>query len=106
MEEETCPFTMLTFREFPPPAIWRFGMAGGDGMPLGSPPSKVRVNVALSPTVIVSRSSDAVNVAAGRRAGESRRIAAKKWRQKDARMNRRVATARRAESCNQFARSV
>src|ERR1041384_5970359 len=39
-------------------------MAGGVGTSLGEPSSKVSDNVALSPSVIVSRSSVAVKVAA------------------------------------------
>src|SRR5678816_4551983 len=42
----------------------RLGRLGGAGMPLGWPPSKLRVKIAFSPTVTFSRSSVAVKVAA------------------------------------------
>src|SRR5947209_385725 len=55
---------MLMFRDVPWPVNWRFGIFGGPDIEDGSPPSTLRVRVAVSLTVMLSRSRVAVNVAA------------------------------------------
>src|SRR5438874_396698 len=63
MLDDTWPPAMLMFLELPWLVICRLGIAGRAGIDFGSPPSNFSVNVALSATVMVSRSSVAVKVA-------------------------------------------
>src|ERR1035441_4723536 len=69
MLDETCPLSILMAREVPSLVICRLGSAGGTGIDLGSPPLKLSVKVAVSPTVTGSRSSVAVKGAASRVGG-------------------------------------
>src|SRR5258706_15454903 len=61
---ETWPLKTLKLLAVPPEVICKLGRFGGAGIALGWPPSNLRVKVALSPTLTVSRSSVAVKVAA------------------------------------------
>ena len=63
MLDDTWSPAMLMFLELPWLVICKLGIAGRAGIDFGSPPSNFSVNVALSVTVMVSRSSVAVKVA-------------------------------------------
>ena len=68
--ELIAPLMMLMFCEVPAWVIWRPDTLGVGTCP-GEPPSKASASVALSPSVSVSRSSDAVNEAAHAAPGSS-----------------------------------
>jgi hypothetical protein len=53
-----------------PPSIWRPGIAGIDGIPLGETPSNFKVRTTVSPTITDSRSSELVKAAFAANNGE------------------------------------
>ena len=59
---------MVFFKSEP---MFKPGISGSDGSVCGTSPSNLNVSVALSPSVSVSRSSDAVNEAAHAAPGSS-----------------------------------
>ena len=58
------PLMNLNWVDVPASVTCKLGMAGGTGTLSGDPPSKDKDSVAFSPKVMVSRSSDAVKLAA------------------------------------------
>src|SRR5882672_4622433 len=74
---------MLKFLETPPRSIWTLGISKFE-IDCGSPPSKLRESVAVSPTETASRSKVAVSVAASQRTGSAKRAKQRKALRKEA----------------------